>query len=129
MKRSLPSDNTRWNGLIYRKHETGDAVVVVGASLSGLMSALALSRIGMTVTMLERSDRKARAGAASPVSEGLLQRLTDRNLGRDALPSGPQAWADVHASLRAVVDANPNIQVRARPREGLLIRMSSRHGW
>jgi 2-polyprenyl-6-methoxyphenol hydroxylase-like FAD-dependent oxidoreductase len=67
----------------------------------------------MTVTVLERSDRKNRAGAALPVSEGLLQRLTGRRSGRHALASGPQAWADVHAGLRAVVDDDPNIQVRA----------------
>lgn len=96
-----------------RKQEAGGSAVIVGASLSGLMSALSLSRIGMKVTMLERSERKARAGAALPVSEGLLRRLTGRNLGRDALPSGPQAWADVHSSLRAVVDSDPNIRIRA----------------
>ena len=97
-------------------HKSDGAAVVVGASLSGLMSALSLSRIGMTVTMLERSDKKARAGAALPVSEGLLQRLTGRRSGTHALPSGPQAWADVHAGLRAVVDADPNIRVRAPAR-------------
>jgi len=94
-------------------HKTGGKAVLVGASLSGLMSALSLSRIGMSVTMLERSDGKARAGAALPVSEGLLQRLTGWNLGQHGLPSGPQAWSDVHAGLRAVVEADPNIWVRA----------------
>jgi len=104
----------------HRTHKTGGAVVLVGASLSGLMSALSLSRIGMSVTMLERSDGKAREGAALPVSEGLLQRLTGRSVGRLALPSGPQAWADVHAGLRAVVDADPNIRVRAPARVKLV---------
>ncbi|HIE4838494.1 FAD-dependent monooxygenase [Burkholderia multivorans] len=94
--------------------------MVVGASLAGLMSALSLSRIGMEVTMLERSDRKARAGAALPVSEGLLERLIGRRSKRYALPSGPQAWADVHAALREVVDADPNIRVRSPARVNLV---------
>ncbi|WP_322104075.1 FAD-dependent monooxygenase [Paraburkholderia sp. J41] len=100
----------------YPVHQTGGTAVLVGASLSGLMSALSLSRIGMSVTLLERSDAKARAGAALPVGEGLLQRLTGRNHGRRALPSGPQAWADVYSGLRAVVDADPNIRIHAPAR-------------
>ncbi|MBN3723683.1 FAD-dependent monooxygenase [Burkholderia sp. Ac-20379] len=93
--------------------KTRGEAVLVGASLSGLMTALSLSRAGMTVTLLERSGEKSRAGAALPVGEGLIQRLTGRHASADALPSGPQAWADVHARLRAVVDADPAIRVRA----------------
>ena len=77
--------------------ESNGTAVIVGASLSGLMSALSLSREGVSVTMLERSASKARAGAALPVSEGLLQRLTGRDAGPTTLPSGPQAWADVQS--------------------------------
>ncbi|MBV9874718.1 MAG: FAD-dependent monooxygenase [Verrucomicrobia bacterium] len=114
--------------LKHRKQETGGSAVIVGASLSGLMSALSLSRIGMKVTMLERSERKARAGAALPVSDGLLRRLTGRNLGREALPSGPQAWADVHSSLRAAVDSDPNIEIRA-PARVRAVDQDNRSGW
>lgn len=112
----------------HRKQECGGSAVIVGASLSGLMSALSLSRIGMKVTMLERSERKARAGAALPVSEGLLRRLTGRNFGRDALPSGPQAWADVHSSLRAVVDSDPNIRICA-PARVRVVDQDDRSAW
>jgi FAD binding domain-containing protein len=77
------------------------SAIVVGASLAGLMSALALSRIGLDVTVLERASRKRRSGAALPVSDGLLERLTGRRAHRrgSAIPSGAQAWADVHAAL------------------------------
>ena len=114
--------------LEHRKQEAGGSAVIVGASLSGLMSALSLSRIGMKVTMLERSEMKARSGAALPVSEGLLRRLTGRNLRKDALPSGPQAWADVHSSLRAVVDSDPNIRIRA-PARVRAVHQDERSAW
>lgn len=88
-----------------KDHQSGTrgSAIVVGASLAGLMSALALSRIGLRVTMLERSTRKVRTGAALPVSDGLLERLTAGCSpdGKDILPSGGQAWADVHASTSA----------------------------
>ncbi|MFC5947531.1 FAD-dependent monooxygenase [Pseudonocardia lutea] len=91
------------------------SAVVVGASLAGLMSALTLSRIGLQVTMLERSARKVRTGAALPVSDGLLERLTGRRThGRTAgIPSGGQAWADVHAALGSAVRDDPNISLRS----------------
>ncbi|MBD8553852.1 FAD-dependent monooxygenase [Rhizobium sp. CFBP 8762] len=105
-------------------------VVVVGASLAGLMSALALSRLGLHVTMLERSDRKSRTGAALEVSEGLLERLIGRhgNVGTDTLPSGAQAWSDVHAGLRAAAEADPNICIRS-PVRVALVDQDERGAW
>lgn len=79
------------------------------------MSALTLSRTGLRVTMLERSARKVRTGAALPVSDGLLERLTGRRSpdGKDMLPSGGQAWADVHAGLSSAARADPGISLRS----------------
>lgn len=105
-----------------RQHVTQDyqpgtrgSAIVVGASLAGLMSALTLSRTGLRVTMLERSTRKVRTGAALPVSGGLLERLTGRRSpdGKDILPSGGQAWADVHAGLSSAAQADPGISLRS----------------
>src|SRR3984885_1692163 len=127
-KRSVPPNNTGERDLKHRKRETDGSAVIVGASLSGLMSALSPSRIGMKVTMLERSDRKARAGAALPVSEGLLGRLTGRNLEGDVLPSGPQAWADVHLRLRTVVNSDPNIRIRM-PARVRIVDQDERSAW
>ncbi|MFE0419317.1 FAD-dependent monooxygenase [Streptomyces tendae] len=91
------------------------SAVVVGASLAGLMSALTLARVGLQVTMLERSTRKSRAGAALPVMHGLLEQLTGRSAptGANAVPSGAQAWSDVHAALRSAAQAETRISMRA----------------
>jgi 2-polyprenyl-6-methoxyphenol hydroxylase-like FAD-dependent oxidoreductase len=99
------------------EHQPGTlgSAIVVGASLAGLMSALTLSRIGLRVTMLERSTRKVRPGAALPVGDGLLERLTGRHPRqmKDILPSGGQAWADVHAGLSSAAQADPGISLRS----------------
>ncbi|MFD0459666.1 FAD-dependent monooxygenase [Streptomyces violaceoruber] len=43
------------------RNERQGAAIVVGASLAGLMTALALSHAGVDVTMLERSAAAPRA--------------------------------------------------------------------
>jgi len=87
-------------------------IVIVGASLAGLMTALALSRHGWPITLLERSRDTERTGAALQVDDGLLERLTGRRAepGR-SLASGVQSWRAVHADLRAVADHEPAIRV------------------
>ncbi|MGW4561760.1 FAD-dependent monooxygenase, partial [Streptomyces sp. NPDC004561] len=46
------------------RHERRGTAIVVGASLSGLMTGLTLSRAGFHVTMLERSGPSPQSGAA-----------------------------------------------------------------
>jgi LacI family transcriptional regulator len=54
--------------------------VVVGASLSGLMTGLGLSRVGVEVTILERVDEFPRTGASLGwVPEGRLERIAGRS--------------------------------------------------
>jgi glycine/D-amino acid oxidase-like deaminating enzyme len=88
--------------------------IIVGASLSGLMAALSLSRIGMSVTMLERSDDNGRTGASLSAVEGMLERLTGRPPTADepAMPGGIQTWVAVHDRLRGAVDRDPAINLR-----------------
>ena len=102
--------------------ERQGTAVVVGASLAGLMTALALSHSGVQVTVLERSGAapRARRGAAlGGVSEALLRRITQSRHPRSGsaalgtVAAGIQSWTAVHAWLREAVDADPTIDLRA----------------
>lgn len=88
--------------------------VIVGASLAGLMTALTLSRVGMKITMLERSDDTGRTGAALHVGHGLLERITGPDHPKAPRPLAPgiQTWFAVHSALRAAVEADPRIELR-----------------
>ncbi|GAA1246444.1 FAD binding domain-containing protein [Janibacter melonis] len=90
--------------------------VVVGASLSGLMTALALSRTGVEVRMLERSDDTGRTGAALHAPDGLIERITGFAPSQVPQPLAPgiQTWFAVHAALRAAADASPLITLQQK---------------
>jgi 2-polyprenyl-6-methoxyphenol hydroxylase-like FAD-dependent oxidoreductase len=87
---------------------------IVGASLSGLMTALTLSRTGMRVTLLERSDDTGRTGAALHVPDGLLERITGLPSSQvpQSIAPGIQTWFAVHGALRAAIEADPAIELR-----------------
>lgn len=90
------------------------SAVIVGASLSGLMAALTLSRIGMRVTLLERSDDTGRTGAALHVPDGLVERITGLPSSEVPQPITPgiQTWFAVHGALRKAIEADANITLR-----------------
>lgn len=79
-------------------------ILIVGGSLAGLMTALALSRHGFSITILERSTDTDRTGAALQVSRGLIEQLTGRPDTSGALSSGVQAWQSVHRGLRSAAE-------------------------
>ncbi|MBT2548946.1 FAD-dependent monooxygenase [Arthrobacter sp. ISL-65] len=95
-------------------HDPSGTAIVVGASLGGLMSALALSRTGVQVTMVERSDDTGRTGAALHVPDGLLERITGLDTSEVPQPLAPgiQTWFAVHGALRAAIETDPLIELR-----------------
>lgn len=86
-------------------------VIIVGASLAGLMTALATSRAGFDVTMVERSADTGRTGAALHPGNALLSRLTGRSGAAELDGSSIQTWTAVHAHLRAAVERDPKITI------------------
>jgi 2-polyprenyl-6-methoxyphenol hydroxylase-like FAD-dependent oxidoreductase len=94
-----------------RAIESRRSAVIVGASLSGLMTALVLSRIGFAVSVLERSGNSFRTGAALHVDHGLLARLTGNRM-HNPLAPGIQSWFTVHAGLLGAARSHPLIDIR-----------------
>jgi 2-polyprenyl-6-methoxyphenol hydroxylase-like FAD-dependent oxidoreductase len=72
------------------------------------MTALALSRAGIRVNLLERSGDSGRTGAALYVEPRFMQTLLGAQA-HVAMAAGVQTWFTVHAGLRAAVDADPRI--------------------
>lgn len=96
-------------------------VIVVGASLAGLMAGLALSRAGIEVTMLERAGADPRTGAAVGVDPARLERVTGIRLpsgpsGATSVTPGIHSWTAVHAHLTAAATADPRITLHHRAR-------------
>ncbi len=90
-------------------------ILIIGGSLAGLMAALALSRHGFSIRILERSNDTDRTGAALQVSHGLLEQLTGRRHPGDQLSTGVQAWQSVYRGLRSAAEhAGISIQQNAR---------------
>jgi 2-polyprenyl-6-methoxyphenol hydroxylase-like FAD-dependent oxidoreductase len=85
--------------------------IIVGASLAGLMTALAMTRAGFDVTMVERSADTGRTGAALQPGDALLLRLTGRSSAPELDGSRIQTWTAVHAHLRAAVERDPKITI------------------
>ena len=84
--------------------EHASDILVVGGSLAGLMTGLALSRHGFSITLLERSTDTDRTGAALQVGYGLIEQLTGRRHASGMLVAGVQAWQSVYRGLRAAAE-------------------------
>src|SRR5688572_12830929 len=101
------------------KLTTGGSAIVVGASLSGLMTGIALADGGWHVTILERVGSKPRSGAVLQVDSGDIdQNMTAKKLRK--LASGglksAEAWSSVQSRLIAEAQASSRINLRYETR-------------
>ncbi|ALJ19684.1 FAD-dependent monooxygenase [Microbacterium sp. No. 7] len=98
-----------------------DGALIVGGSLGGLTTALALADAGIPSTVLERTNGRTQRGVAILVAMSDLGRtvgdrardvITDE-LGARAMRQGtyPHAWWDVYTALRRAADAEPLIRI------------------
>ncbi|GHB73257.1 salicylate hydroxylase [Streptomyces viridiviolaceus] len=95
--------------------------LIVGGSLGGLTTALALASAGLPSTVLERTAGRTQRGVAILVAGARLQRAIGTNayrgvgraLGQAAISQYalPHAWWDVYSALRDAADAEPLITV------------------
>jgi 2-polyprenyl-6-methoxyphenol hydroxylase-like FAD-dependent oxidoreductase len=98
---------------------TPAAALVVGGSLSGLMAALGLARLGVDVTVLERSTADRRSGAALGNAEGNLHRLfgptglagAEAQAALDGRPASLQTWQQANDLLQAAASADPRVTI------------------
>lgn len=93
---------------------SGSSAVVVGGSLAGLMTALTLSREGVSVTVLERSGSVRSRGGGLATPDGLVERVTGRGkqYGRQvptSLPGGAHAWTTIYEALLAAAVQDPGV--------------------
>lgn len=101
--------------------ETTGTAIVVGASLAGLMAAVALTDAGLSVTVLERTGAAPRSGAAIAVDPTDLERLLGRERGRRltdrlglarARHAEPVTWTMLRAGLLGIASHQPRLTVR-----------------
>ncbi|MCM3728824.1 FAD-dependent monooxygenase [Neobacillus cucumis] len=95
--------------------EVKGSAVVVGASLSGLMTGIALSRAGLDVTILERAGSKPRSGAVLQVDSGEIDRTQTAKFLRKLASGGissAEAWSSIQLRLRTAAETDPRITLR-----------------
>jgi 2-polyprenyl-6-methoxyphenol hydroxylase-like FAD-dependent oxidoreductase len=91
------------------------SAVVVGASLSGLMTGIALSKAGLKVTILERAGAKPRSGAVLQVDSGEIDRTKTAKFLRELASGGirsAEAWSSIQFRLRKEIEADSRIDLR-----------------
>lgn len=95
--------------------------LIVGGSLAGLTTALALATRGRTSTVLERTRGRTQRGVAILASSASLRqalsgsalRIVEQGLGYGSTHQGtyPQSWWDLYTALRSAADAEPLIAI------------------
>ncbi|WP_374204661.1 FAD-dependent monooxygenase [Rathayibacter sp. VKM Ac-2929] len=89
--------------------------IVVGGSLAGLMTALTLSRVGITVTVLERSGPVRSRGGGLFIPDGLVEQVTgwgsrtDQPTAPTSLIAGMHSWHTVYTALLHAAEHDPAV--------------------
>jgi 2-polyprenyl-6-methoxyphenol hydroxylase-like FAD-dependent oxidoreductase len=112
------------NGLVNssgrKSHQqTIGKAIIVGASLSGLMTGIALANAGLNVTILERVSDERRSGAVLQVDSGETNISTTARFLRRLTSGGNrsvEAWSSIETRLRKEAQTNPQIEIRFHTR-------------
>jgi 2-polyprenyl-6-methoxyphenol hydroxylase-like FAD-dependent oxidoreductase len=101
------------------RQQTISKVIIVGASLSGLMTGIALANVGLKVTILDRASNERRSGAVLQVDSResdisatakYLRRLASGGI------KSVEAWSSIESRLRKEAQSNPQIEIRFNTR-------------
>lgn len=112
-KGKFPSESTN-DTFTESIQEANKSAVVVGASLSGLMTGIALARAGFIVTILERAGEERRSGAGLQVDSGEIDRTKTAKFLRNLASGGRrsvEAWSSIEFRLRTAAKADPRIDL------------------
>jgi 2-polyprenyl-6-methoxyphenol hydroxylase-like FAD-dependent oxidoreductase len=107
------------NSGLKSRQQTIGKVIIVGASLSGLMTGIALANAGLKVTILERASDERRSGAALQVDSGERDTSATAKYLRRLASAGiksVEAWSSIEGRLRNEAQTNPQIDLRFNTR-------------
>ena len=88
--------------------------IIVGASLSGLMTGISLAREGMQVTIVEKTKEGERTGAGLQVDGNSFNQNATAKLLRELASGGKssiQLWTSIEYRLRTEAKAQPGIEI------------------
>jgi 2-polyprenyl-6-methoxyphenol hydroxylase-like FAD-dependent oxidoreductase len=107
-------DDIQINRSLNDERSKASSAIVIGASLAGLMTGIALSKIGMKVTILERASRDRRSGAVLQVDSGEADSTeiarSLRKLASGGIRSA-EAWSSIEERLRSAVESTAQIEL------------------
>ena len=98
-----------------KKHQDKGTAIVIGGSLSGLMTGIALAEEGVQVTILEKVSKGARSGAGLQVDAASFVATGTERLLRNLASGGKrsiQLWSSIEARLREEVETYAQIKLR-----------------
>ncbi|MDY0410098.1 NAD(P)/FAD-dependent oxidoreductase [Virgibacillus soli] len=107
---------------LYHDGETlgnNESAVVVGASLSGLMTGIALAREGLHVTIIEKAEEERPSGGGLRVDGGMFDRSKTARLLKRLASNGKssvQLWSSIEYRMRMEAKADPRIELRYQTR-------------
>lgn len=98
-----------------KKTNIEESAVIIGASLSGLMTGIALAREGLNVTILEKVGEEQRQGSGLQVDGGTFDLTKTARLLRKLASGGKrsvQLWSSIESRLRTEALKDPRINIR-----------------